>query len=202
MRNWTRAAFAAAPIGVLDETRLESRRFVIAGTPRRLGDAIEAALMVVEPAARQKGIQLDNVVAAYGAEGAYLGDEGRVRQILINVIGNAVKFTPGGGIVKVSAGLAESVSPEAQVVGPGPWVYVRVEDTGPGIAREEINAIFEPFEQGATDPSVAGVGAGLGLAISRRLARLMGGDVTVRSEFGEGATFFIWLPASDETLMR
>jgi hypothetical protein len=75
-------------------------------------------------------------------------------------------------------------------------VYVRIEDTGPGIRADRLSAVFEPFVQGDMSLSRTHGGAGLGLAISRRLARLMGGDVTARSEVGVGSTFFLWLPAA------
>jgi hypothetical protein len=133
-----------------------------------------------------------------------------VRQILANLLANAVKFTAppegaggatgaGGsepGRITVSAGAATQASPDARLSGPGPWVYVRVEDTGAGIPADRLQAIFEPFVQVDMALTRAHGGAGLGLAISRRLARLMGGDVTVRSEVGAGSTFFLWLPAA------
>ena len=86
-----------------------------------------------------------------------------------------MKFTPAGGTVKVSAGLAERPSDDAQLSGDPPWVYMRVEDTGEGIPSDRLNAIFEPFEQATRQHAEAGTG--LGLAISRRLARAMGGDL-------------------------
>jgi hypothetical protein len=96
----------------------------------------------------------------------------------------------------VSAGTATQASPGARLAGPGPWVYVRVEDTGIGIPADHLQRIFEAFVQADMKLTRTHGGAGLGLAISRRLARLMGGDVTVRSEVGVGSTFFLWLPAA------
>jgi PAS domain S-box-containing protein len=178
---------------VIDSARLEAGRLTVAGSHARLGKAIEDALIVAAPQAAAKGVALLNSVPGYGADVAYYGDEQRVRQILVNLLNNAVKFTPGGGTVKISAGTAESPSPDAKLEGAPPWAYVRVEDTGPGIPPDQIRLIFEPFERaGSTDPG----GAGLGLSISRRLARLMGGDLTARSQLGNGATFFLWLPAA------
>jgi PAS domain S-box-containing protein len=182
---------------VLDESRLEAGRFVVTGALGRLGAAIDAAVVVAQPEAVKKGVILENAVAGYGAEVTYFGDEGRVRQILINLLVNSVKFTPTGGSIKVSAGLAETASPDAELVAAGPFVYVRVEDTGEGISPDRLLPIFEPFEQARDDVAREHGGSGLGLSISRRLARAMGGDLTVRSEVSRGSAFFLWLPAAD-----
>ena len=185
---------------VLDFSRLEVGRTSVNSDVVRIGDAVAHALALVTPQARAKGIDLADAVAGYAAGLAAWGDESRVNQILVNLLGNAVKFTAlregEAARVVISAGAAARPSPEAKVSGDGPWVYVRVEDTGPGIQSDRLTAIFEPFVQ--ADMSLARVhgGAGLGLAISRRLARLMGGDVTARSEVGVGSTFFLWLPAA------
>jgi PAS domain S-box-containing protein len=181
---------------LLDSTRLEAGRLTVDGAYVRLGEAIEAALTLVAPQARVKGVELSNAVPGYGADVTYFGDENRVRQILVNLLGNAIKFTPAGGRVQVSAGTAESPSPNTQLEGPPPWAYVRVEDTGRGIPPEEMRRIFEPFQQADAAPTE---GTGLGLAISRRLARLMGGDLTARSQPGRGSAFFLWLPAAPGT---
>jgi signal transduction histidine kinase len=96
----------------------------------------------------------------------------------------------------VSAGTATQPSPDARLEGNGPWVYVRVEDTGSGIPADRLLPIFEPFVQANMALTRVQGGTGLGLAISRRLARLMGGDITARSEVGVGSSFFLWLPAA------
>jgi hypothetical protein len=85
-----------------------------------------------------------------------------------------------------------------QLAGQGPWAYIRVEDTGRGIPAGRLSAIFEPFEQADMALTREHGGTGLGLTIARRLARLMGGDLTVRSEVGMGTTFFLWLEAANE----
>ena len=182
---------------LLDQTRLESGHFEVRGAESRLGQAIDAAVAMVAPQAAAKGLDLENALAGYGADVTYFGDENRVRQILVNVLTNAVKFTPAGGHVKLSAGLAETPSPEAALAGAGPWIYVRIEDNGQGIAPDRLSTVFEPFEQGDLHESQPREGSGLGLSISRRLARLMGGDLTVRSQPGAGSAFFLWLPAGE-----
>jgi signal transduction histidine kinase len=82
------------------------------------------------------------------------------------------------------------------LAGQGPWVYVRVEDNGPGIPPERAQAVFEPFER-AEENRPQDEGTGLGLSISRRLARLMHGDLTLHSQPGNGSQFFLWLPARE-----
>jgi signal transduction histidine kinase len=114
-----------------------------------------------------------------------------VRQIIVNLLSNAIKFNGRQGHITLSAGTGASVV-GAVVSGPGPWVYVRVEDTGRGIPADRLDSIFEPFQQ--SDAADQHRGMGLGLSISRNLARLMGGDITVQSVVGVGSTFTLWLP--------
>ncbi len=133
-------------------------------------------------------------------------DQTHLRQILINLIGNAVKYTPSGGI-QVRADVLGHGMPtsDADNAGQPPdpqraWVAVRVTDTGVGIDGADLERVFDEFEQvnaGARTDS-ARRGTGLGLAISRRLAKLLGGDLTVVSEPGRGSTFTVWLPVVQE----
>jgi hypothetical protein len=125
-----------------------------------------------------------------------MGDPGRVGQVLDHLLSNAVKFTGPGGTVRVVCGVSAQPEPGARVSGPGPWARVEVEDTGMGIAPERVDEMFEPFRQGTGGHTRTEGGAGLGLTIARHLARLMGGDVTVRSTPGEGSCFTLWLPAA------
>src|SRR5690606_5955558 len=115
-------------------------------------------------------------------------DPSRLRQILGNLVSNAVKYTERGEVaVRAEAGRKEGAP------GPGDWVCVEIADTGPGIPKEEQQAIFREFIRlGGEDRR----GAGLGLAISRRIARALGGDITVESEVGKGSTFALWLPVA------
>ncbi|HEY0779735.1 MAG TPA: ATP-binding protein, partial [Gemmatirosa sp.] len=185
---------------VLDFSRIEAEQVTVAGTAFRVGDAVAGALSLVMPQARERGVEVSNAVSGYAAGLAAWGDEGRVRQILVNLLTNAIKFTPARsgapGRVSVSAGTAIQASPEAQLSGAGPWVYLRVEDTGSGIPADRLQPIFEAFVQADMTLTRQHGGTGLGLAISRRLARLMGGDVTARSEMDVGSTFLLWLPAA------
>ena len=177
----------------LDVSRLDAGRFPVTLAAARIGRAIEGALSDVGPQATSKGVHVTNAVSGSAADMPYWGDELRVRQILVNLLANAAKYTPAGGRVTVSAGSADTSSPES-VLKSGPWVYVRIEDTGEGIPPQRFEAIFEPFVQASA--ADASHGAGLGLSISRRLSRLMGGDLSVQSEVGVGSTFTLWLPVA------
>lgn len=114
-------------------------------------------------------------------------DATRVRQILSNLVSNAVKYTRHGRVTVDASHGADEGAPR-----PGAWVAICVMDTGPGIPPEKRETIFQEFTR--LDPN-APHGAGVGLAISRRIACLLGGDVTVESEVGRGSTFTLWLPA-------
>ncbi len=116
-------------------------------------------------------------------------DPSRVRQILANLISNAVKYA-GSGSVAVRVDLCE----DTNAPGPGQWAAVHVMDTGPGINAEQAKQLFQEFTRLETAGKTTG--AGIGLAISRTLARALGGDITVQSRVGEGSTFTLWLPLS------
>lgn len=117
-------------------------------------------------------------------------DPERVRQILQNLISNAMKYTPAPGQIEVAVEAAPAADD-----GTGAWARIRVTDSGPGIPQEEQERIFDEFHR---VPGTSGSGHGLGLAISRRIANLLGGDVTVQSVPGEGATFVLSLPLRDQ----
>jgi signal transduction histidine kinase len=121
----------------------------------------------------------------------YLGDVDRVRQILVNLLGNAVSFSPKGGNVEVIAARVIDGPPGRASTGEG-WCVIRVEDSGPGIPGDKLDHVFEPFVQLSTNGQVSRKGTGLGLTVSRQLAVLMGGDLTASST-GEGALFTLWL---------
>ena len=133
----------------------------------------------VQPLADNKALQLTVQTAADLPTGQ--GAAARLRQVLLNIVGNAVKFTDQGAI---SVGASQSDG----------MFRIVVADTGPGIAEVEQEAVFDEFRQ-ADDTSTRVVGGtGLGLAISRKLARLHGGDVTLESVLGEGSIFTVTLP--------
>jgi PAS domain S-box-containing protein len=176
---------------VLHMTRADSGTLVLSPAVHRLGPVIEEALADVSGEAARRGLTVTNAVSGSPADLPFWGDENRVRQILVNLLTNAIKFTEPGGRITISGGTAETVS-GAALSGAGPWIYARVEDTGRGIPADRIEVIFEAFEQARTADQQQGTG--LGLAISRQLARMMGGDLVVESEPGVGSRFTVWLP--------
>ena len=186
---------------VLDFSRIDAGHVEVSTQTFRVGDAVTSSIELVATQAAARQLDFVNATSGLSAGQRAIGDASRVRQVLVNLLANAVKFTEPGGRITISAGTAEQPSPDAQVRGAGPWIYVRVEDTGIGIAPERQAAVFEPFVQGDMALTRAHGGTGLGLAISRRLARLMDGDLTLRSEVGVGSAFFLWLPAAPETTM-
>jgi signal transduction histidine kinase len=131
-------------------------------------------------------------------------DPMHLRQIVLNLLGNALKFTPRGGIairarvidMTDSAMAIEAPATSKEVPRSGTWIALDVADTGVGIAKNDQHRIFEEFEQVNAGPRTDSMqrGTGLGLPISRRLARLLGGELTVMSESGKGSTFTVWIP--------
>jgi signal transduction histidine kinase len=120
----------------------------------------------------------------------------RVRQIVVNLLSNALKFTPVGGRVTLRCAARAEAAGEVDAA-PRDYVFIEVEDTGPGIDEAAQDRIFLPFVQLARAQQNPIGGVGLGLAISREFARGMGGDLVVRSTPGHGSTFILRLPGSD-----
>ncbi|MBA4159762.1 MAG: hypothetical protein H0X65_20185, partial [Gemmatimonadetes bacterium] len=178
---------------ILDLAKVEAGRMDVAHETARAMDAITAALSLVAPQATARGIAIEDSCAE-DPGASYTGDEDRVRQVLANLLSNAVKFTEPGGWIRVTCGATAEPDPEAQLRSAGMWTYVRVEDTGIGIAPEDLATVFEPFVQAERGHTRTRGGTGLGLTISRRLARLMAGDLTARSVPGAGSVFTLWLP--------
>jgi signal transduction histidine kinase/DNA-binding response OmpR family regulator len=173
---------------VLSIAKIEAGRLTLDVRPFDLRFLLEAVERIIRVRAEAKGLEFVAVVES-GMPRAVAGDEGKLRQVLVNLLGNAVKFTERGRVA-LRARWAEE--------GWGGRAVFEVEDTGPGIAPEELAGLFEPFVQTESGRS-AGEGTGLGLVISRQIARLMGGDILVRSAPGRGTTFRveIGLPAAD-----
>jgi len=182
---------------VLDLARVEAGQLTVRPMAASADEAVAAALALARPLAAARGLTIS--VDREGEETAplvYLGDEGRVRQILVNLLSNAVKFTGPEGSIRVSATVCEAPESAAKVDGSSPWVCFRVQDTGIGIERDKLESIFDPFVQVEAGHTRSRDGSGLGLTISRRLARLMGGDLVAESTPGQGSTFTLWLPAA------
>ena len=153
---------------------------------------------MVTPEAAERGLTIEQVWEC-GRDAEVVGDDNRVRQILLNLLSNALKFTEEGGNVTVRCSVRESAPPDSMLPGYGPWVVIEVEDTGRGIAEEQLGRVFDPFVQAESGHTRTAGGTGLGLTISRRMARLMAGELTARSELGKGSVFSLWLsPAAQE----
>jgi signal transduction histidine kinase len=179
----------------LDLARLEAGKMPIARETASLQEAVDAAVARVRADADAAGVGVADACAR-GRDRAYVGDSGRVGQALDHLLSNAVKFTAPGGTVRVACGIGNTADPDARLSGAGPWACVEVEDTGVGIEPDRVAQMFEPFRQGAGGHTRTEGGAGLGLTLARHMARLMGGDVTVRSAPGVGSCFTLWLPAA------
>ncbi|HEU4643425.1 MAG TPA: ATP-binding protein [Gemmatimonadaceae bacterium] len=187
---------------VLDLSKVEAGKMVIRREPRRTSDVVAAALAVVHPLAAGKGVVLTRQCDA-GAPLEYVGDEDRVRQMLINLLSNAIKYSEPGGRVEIACDAPEHPAATLASDGaPARWTRLLVRDAGIGIPADQLERIFEPFVQVEGSRTRGRGGTGLGLTITRRLARLMGGDITVESTLGQGSLFSLWLPRSQERAPR
>lgn len=165
---------------ILDLAKIEAGKMQVRLTEFSVYDVCEGLLTMFRPLAEKKNIELRSQMES--GIPVLRQDVGKLQQILSNLLSNAVKFTPEGGRVLLQA--------EA---GPG-CVLLTVADTGVGIAAEEQELVFEKFRQGGTALTREHAGTGLGLSIVRELAKLLGGEVTLKSELGRGSTFTVRLP--------
>jgi signal transduction histidine kinase/DNA-binding NarL/FixJ family response regulator len=181
---------------VLEMSKIEAGRLTLNLQSFNLFYMLDGLEDMFRLRAESKGLQL--VFERHAGLAQYLySDEGKLRQILLNLLGNAVKFTTQGRIdVRTSmAPLNSNASPGSSNFDPQPssTLIIDVQDTGPGIAEDDLQRIFEPFVQ-ATNVLQAPEGTGLGLSISRQYARLMGGDISVSSQPGKGSLFTLSVP--------
>jgi PAS domain S-box-containing protein len=172
---------------LLDLSRIEAGRMSIEQQPVDLRGLLDSISTVFDNAAQTKGLSLRCTLYP-GVPGGFLGDVARLRQVLLNLVGNAVKFTEKGEVGVTVAALS---GPEG--CGP-PRLLFSVSDTGPKISREQLARLFKPFVQADGSMSRRHGGAGLGLALCRRLLALMGAHLTVDTEPGQGADFTFVLP--------
>ena len=164
---------------ILDYSKIESGKFLIDPAPFQVASVVHNANNFVQQAAQDKGLQ-------YAADVSQLplwvlGDAQHLQQVLTNLLSNAVKFTDQGGV-------RLSVTCDAALC------HFEITDSGIGMQPEQLERLFTPFEQADSSTTRNYGGTGLGLAISQRLAQLMGGQITVRSEFGRGSVFTLSLP--------
>jgi PAS domain S-box-containing protein len=165
---------------ILDFSRLEVGKITLEAMDFQLRDSLEATLKTLALRADEKGLELLCEIAPEVPE-IVRCDSTRLRQIVVNLVGNAIKFTANGEVV-----LRVQIDAEEGV---GPILHFTVSDTGIGIAREQYKLIFEPFTQGDTSTTRKYGGTGLGLAISRNLVEMMGGKMWVESELERGTRF-------------
>src|SRR5829696_4692200 len=166
---------------ILDFSKIEAGRIDLLAEPFDLRAVVEGVVELLAPKAQGKGIEIAAFVAP-DVPARVVGDRDRLRQILVNLAGNAVKFTEAGGVgVIVEQGRNGVLS-------------LAVHDTGPGIAEDRVPSLFEEFEQGDGELSRRHGGTGLGLAITRRIVERMQGEIAVDSAVGAGAVFRVSLP--------
>jgi len=169
---------------ILDFSKIESGRLELEATAFSLSSLIGGAVETYRPHAIAKGLTVQVEIDS-GSDEALIGDPTRIRQILFNLLSNAVKFTERGEI-RVRAGTALLGGGETQVI-------LAVEDTGIGLDDAQQARLFQPFSQADSSTTRRYGGTGLGLSIVRRLAQLMGGDVTLKTTLGVGSTFTVSL---------
>ena len=168
----------------LNITRIDVGKLELSSQEFNLPDLAETLVEVLEPLSNQKNLDL-RLQLANNIESNFMGDSHRIRQILTNLLGNAIKFTDQGNI---NFSITGSDGPETS------FVHFIISDTGLGIAPENHQKIFEEFVAITQGDQSQVRGDGLGLHISRKIARLMGGDIMVKSDIGKGAEFTLSLP--------
>jgi signal transduction histidine kinase/ActR/RegA family two-component response regulator len=169
---------------ILDFSKIESGRYEFNLKPFDLHQCIEDVASILRPSAMQKKTKLHVKISSLVPR-MYIGDGGRIRQVLTNIMGNAVKFTDGGDVTVTVSGRVEDDIAQLEI---------DVKDSGIGIPQEKIDSIFDKFNQVDGTSTKRHEGTGLGLAISNQLVEKMNGDISVSSVLDEGSTFSIRLP--------
>ncbi len=181
---------------LIDTARAGSGTLRVRGDALDLGELVTRALIAVRPLADRRKLRLTSEVEP--GLPRVLADRDKLRQVLLNLLGNAVKFTPEGGTVVVSAqvGRLDDRDRSAGPFSPDDAIRLAVRDTGIGMDKEHLEKVFEPFYQVDGTTTREYPGAGIGLALVRNFVRVMGGRAWAESTSGQGSTFFVTLPLS------
>jgi len=174
---------------ILDISQIETGRLALSPEPVNVREVVSESIELVRPLADERGIHL--LGGELGACHRYVfADRQRMKQILLNLLGNGIKYNREGGTVSITCGE------------PSPGrLRIQITDTGPGIPKEQFGLLFTPFERlGAEQTTVEGTG--IGLALSRRLTEVMGGTIDVESTVGRGSTFSVEFPVAEGPLAR
>jgi signal transduction histidine kinase len=186
---------------ILDLAKVEAGRLAVERVPTSAADVVEGAIVLAQPQAEARGLTL-SATSEITPTMRFIGDRDRVLQILANLLSNAVKFTEPGGTIRIDVTDDEVPADARHLQSTTHWIAFHVRDSGIGIHADHIDRIFSPFVQAEQGHTRRSDGTGLGLTISRRLARLMRGDVTVESTVGVGSQFTLWLPADLDGQVR
>jgi len=179
---------------VLDLSRIEAGGVELKLRPVPLAEVIDDSLAVVRPAAARRGVALQAASTLEDSRLSVIADATRLHQVLVNLLDNAVKYTPAGGLVWIDAQAAHD---EAL----GPTVVLEVGDTGVGLDADQLGHLFEPFNRlGAEKSNIEGTG--IGLVLSRRLVELMEGDLLISSKLGLGTVATLLLKATEAPSTR
>ncbi|HEX5870727.1 MAG TPA: ATP-binding protein, partial [Longimicrobium sp.] len=178
---------------VLEIARIEANQQQLSLEPVHAASLLNEALALVRPTAEQRPVQLA-LYAPHGTDVYVRADQQRLMQVLLNLLSNAIKYNHTGGAVQLLARPAEGADGK-------PFLALGIRDTGPGIPQERLGELFVAFSRlGAERSGVEGTG--LGLALSRKLVELMGGQLRVESTVGEGSTFWVELPVTESPRHR
>ncbi|HTI09218.1 MAG TPA: response regulator [Puia sp.] len=191
LQNVNKSAYNLLTIinDILDFSKIEAGKMIIDHTAFRLDELIEETIDILSIKAEEKNLELIcNIDPALPSQ--FFGDKGRIRQILVNLIGNAIKFTAAG---EVSVTIGQDSPGQKSNDGQSMNIAISVKDTGIGIAKDKMGAIFESFTQADSSTTRRFGGSGLGLTISQSLAELMGGMLLAESEIGKGSVFTLRL---------
>ncbi len=187
---------------ILDLSKIEAGKAELQLEPVSIQDLCDECLKMIQPRADKKRLALSLELDYHLKE--VLLDRRRVRQILINLLSNAVKFTPERGYVKLKGylaygnSLADDYRPDCSPVNAStPYLCLEVQDSGIGIAREQWHLLFRPFQQIDASLTRRHEGTGLGLALTKRLAELHGGTISLQSVEHQGSRFRVWLPLTE-----